>query len=143
MLRKTILGAALAVATACMAPATAQAQANCQFISNPSEDGHVRIALAFVDAWNRGAFSDARRLFTADATVRGGFYDDEIKPLSEVVAEAQQAGGERSQYTVMGIMTDGSNLVALKLLADDADDDVAEIWVFGVGSGCLTDLQIF
>lgn len=138
---KTLLGAAL-VTAAYVAPATAQAQATCQFSSNPSEAGHVRAVLAFIDAWNRGNFIEAQRLFTSNATVRGGFYDEEIKSLSEVVAEAQ-TGAERSRYTVMDIMTDGSNIVVLKLLADDADDQVSDIWVFQVGSGCLTNLQIF
>ncbi|MGW8278539.1 hypothetical protein ACWGK7_03460 [Sphingomonas aurantiaca] len=142
-MKKLILGLALIIG---MGAGSAYGQAGsevCKQISNPSDAGHSQLAQSFVQAWNEGRVEDARRMFTGNATVRDGFYSDEKKPIGDLLSKAKSAGEVRGRYTIMGIMTDGSNRVVLKMLEASATDEVSEIWVFEVGSGCLSNLHIF
>lgn len=86
---------------------------------------------------------EARRAFSKNATVSTGFHSDEKTSIDDMLLAASKSPQQRGAYTVTGIMTDGSNHVVLNLMPAESNDDVSEIWVFEVGSGCLTNLNVF
>ncbi|WP_420607265.1 hypothetical protein [Novosphingopyxis sp.] len=94
------------------------------------------MAKKFISALNQGDDMVAAPLLDPQAIIRDMTEEKEVgaDEFLRLVNENPSA----DYRTVVGQLSDGSNVVVLKVSIQG--DPISEIWVFGVGSGCITDI---